>query len=50
MVSGGRALKSLENFNKVLDPLADVLGAGTSRRSKLPTRTDPQLSGHHEQR
>jgi electron transfer flavoprotein alpha subunit len=30
VVSGGRALKSLENFNKVLDPLADVLGAGTS--------------------
>ena len=35
VVSGGRALKSLENFNKVLDPLADVLGAGTSSQVLL---------------
>ena len=28
IVSGGRALKSQENFDKVLDPLADALGAG----------------------
>jgi electron transfer flavoprotein alpha subunit len=28
VVSGGRALKSHENFNKILDPLADALGAG----------------------
>lgn len=28
VVSGGRALKSLENFGKVLDPLADALNAG----------------------
>lgn len=28
VVSGGRALKSQENFDKVLDPLADALGAG----------------------
>ena len=35
VVSGGRALKSLENFNKVLDPLADVLGAGTSSQIHL---------------
>lgn len=32
VVSGGRALKSQENFEKVLDPLADVLGAGESTR------------------
>lgn len=30
VVSGGRALKSLENFTKVLDPLADSLNAGKS--------------------
>lgn len=28
VVSGGRALKSHENFEKVLDPLADALNAG----------------------
>lgn len=28
VVSGGRALKSQENFSQVLDPLADALGAG----------------------
>ena len=33
VVSGGRALKSQENFEKVLDPLADVLGAGRSTRT-----------------
>ena len=31
VVSGGRALKSQENFEKVLDPLADALGAGELR-------------------
>lgn len=30
VVSGGRALKSHENFTKVLDPLADALNAGES--------------------
>jgi len=34
VVSGGRALKSQENFGKVLDPLADALGAGTSPMSQ----------------
>lgn len=28
VVSGGRALKSKESFDKILDPLADSLGAG----------------------
>ena len=28
VVSGGRALKSKESFDKVLDPLADALNAG----------------------
>ena len=37
VVSGGRALKSQENFSTVLDPLADALGAGesTSKMSLL---------------
>lgn len=30
VVSGGRALKSQENFTNVLDPLADALNAGWS--------------------
>ena len=34
VVSGGRALKSQENFDKVLDPLADALGAGESLEQK----------------
>jgi electron transfer flavoprotein alpha subunit len=48
VVSGGRALKSLENFNKVLDPLADALNAGTSHR-RSPEITDRQRSEHLEQ-
>jgi electron transfer flavoprotein alpha subunit len=28
VVSGGRALKSQESFNQILDPLADALNAG----------------------
>jgi electron transfer flavoprotein alpha subunit len=40
VVSGGRALKSQENFEKVLDPLADALGAGAFCLYLLPISVD----------
>lgn len=51
VVSGGRALKSLENFNSVLDPLADSLGAGKSTRHTFChwCSADQKPSVHREQ-
>lgn len=44
VVSGGRALKSQENFNKVLDPLADALNAGELTTPASRTKSTPQES------
>ena len=46
VVSGGRALKSQENFSSVLDPLADALGAGKLHRIPLRIRRTAMRPGH----